>query len=270
MSLPAALKRIFFNNQSYDFIAAPNASATTLAINHVLPVVGSLLASADYAGGELVTATITDGIVNEVVYLTGHVIGSNNFTAQRAQEGTSAVDWTARANARIDIRLTAAWLNAVVESLISIDSAVLPLASQAEAEAGTANDKGMTPLRTAQAIAALAGGGGVDPWMPYDLRPVGGSNYNIMPSNEQYNVYELMLESGGMQINIQAPAVGYTRGRVFYIHVVPKAGYSRNYLLPITYNGVARTPKGTAPPTSGGAYAIAVQWLNHQCYLQYI
>lgn len=34
------------------------------------------------------------------------------------------------------------------------------LASQAEAEAGTENTKGMTPLRTAQAIAALGGGGG--------------------------------------------------------------------------------------------------------------
>lgn len=37
-----------------------------------------------------------------------------------------------------------------------------PVASQAEAEAGAVNDKGMTPLRTAQAIAALGGGGGAD------------------------------------------------------------------------------------------------------------
>lgn len=35
-----------------------------------------------------------------------------------------------------------------------------PIASQGEAEAGTANDRYMTPLRTAQAIAELAGGGG--------------------------------------------------------------------------------------------------------------
>lgn len=34
------------------------------------------------------------------------------------------------------------------------------LASQAEAEVGTENTKGMTPLRTAEAIAALGGGGG--------------------------------------------------------------------------------------------------------------
>ncbi|WP_397382963.1 hypothetical protein [Prosthecobacter sp.] len=36
----------------------------------------------------------------------------------------------------------------------------LPIASQAEAEAGTNNGKTMTPLRTAEAIAALADGGG--------------------------------------------------------------------------------------------------------------
>lgn len=35
-----------------------------------------------------------------------------------------------------------------------------PPASQPEAEAGTSNDRSMTPLRTAQAIAALASGGG--------------------------------------------------------------------------------------------------------------
>lgn len=43
------------------------------------------------------------------------------------------------------------------------DMASLPVATKAEAEAGTANDKGMTPLTTAQAIAALAGGGGLTP-----------------------------------------------------------------------------------------------------------
>ena len=39
-------------------------------------------------------------------------------------------------------------------------TAELPMASQAEAEAGTNNSKLMTPLRVAQAIAVLAGGGG--------------------------------------------------------------------------------------------------------------
>lgn len=38
----------------------------------------------------------------------------------------------------------------------------VPIASQAEAEAGTSTDKLMTPQRTAQAIAALGGGGFTD------------------------------------------------------------------------------------------------------------
>lgn len=45
------------------------------------------------------------------------------------------------------------------------------IASQAEAEAGTENTKGMTPLRAAQAIAALAGGAGV---------PVGGLTGEVL------------------------------------------------------------------------------------------
>ncbi len=39
----------------------------------------------------------------------------------------------------------------------------VPIASQAEAEAGSINTKAMTPLRVAQAIAELAGGGGSSP-----------------------------------------------------------------------------------------------------------
>jgi len=42
----------------------------------------------------------------------------------------------------------------------TLETARLDVASQAQAEAGTATDKVMTPERTAQAIAALAGGGG--------------------------------------------------------------------------------------------------------------
>lgn len=52
------------------------------------------------------------------------------------------------------------------------DSSLNPnddLAAQAEAEAGTNNTKFMTPLRTAEAIAALAGGGGpISAWIEFD------------------------------------------------------------------------------------------------------
>jgi hypothetical protein len=39
--------------------------------------------------------------------------------------------------------------------------AIYPIATQAEAEAGLVNNRLMTPLRTAQAITALGGGGGI-------------------------------------------------------------------------------------------------------------
>lgn len=58
------------------------------------------------------------------------------------------------------------------------------LASQAEAEAGTSNTKLMTPLRTAEAIAALAGGGGSADGTPNSFVEVGGlSNYEISANN---------------------------------------------------------------------------------------
>lgn len=46
---------------------------------------------------------------------------------------------------------------------VNADDVALDIASQAEAEAGELNNKGMTPLRTAQAIAALASAGGFPP-----------------------------------------------------------------------------------------------------------
>lgn len=49
----------------------------------------------------------------------------------------------------------------------------VPVATQAEAEAGTATDKVMTPLRTAQAIAALAGEGQSVPGPPGPAGPAG-------------------------------------------------------------------------------------------------
>lgn len=46
------------------------------------------------------------------------------------------------------------------DAIVAMAGSGFTICSQAEAEAGTENTKGMTPLRTAQAIAALAPGGG--------------------------------------------------------------------------------------------------------------
>jgi hypothetical protein len=49
-------------------------------------------------------------------------------------------------------------------------------ATQAEAEAGTSNEKWMTPLRTAQAIAALGAGGTSQPTVISDTPPISPAN----------------------------------------------------------------------------------------------
>lgn len=71
------------------------------------------------------------------------------------------------ATARTNLGLAALAQKATIDGAGLVDDGVLTftklnasvLASQAEAEAGTATDKLMNPLRTAQAVAALAGGG---------------------------------------------------------------------------------------------------------------
>lgn len=82
------------------------------------------------------------------------------FTVTRAQEGTAAASFDA--GSRVDLRLTAAAITAVTDAvdtlsgnLPSLYVAIANLASQAEAEAGSANDKWMSALRVQQAIDAL-------------------------------------------------------------------------------------------------------------------
>ena len=80
---------------------------------------------------------------------------------------------TASADALLEVRWTktgeatrTATLQAEIQNSVIIGDEGLPTSipdyksSQAEAEAGVSNDKWMTPLRTAQAIAALSAGGG--------------------------------------------------------------------------------------------------------------
>lgn len=66
-------------------------------------------------------------------------------------------------------------LAGIGESMWDQDHSV-PEATQAEAEAGAANDKVMTPLRTAQAIAALGAGGapGADGASAYEVAVANG------------------------------------------------------------------------------------------------
>ena len=73
------------------------------------------------------------------------------------------------------------------------DGGAAPFASQAEAEAGTENAKAMTPLRTAQAIAALGGGGGGGA----DVQEFTASGTWVNPSPEVARLVKVFLISAG-------------------------------------------------------------------------
>lgn len=110
----------------------------------------------------------------------GDMLGSNNLSeladvaAARANLGLSAVNNTADADKPISSATQTA-LNSKVPTSRAVGTSGLaggggdlsadrtidvPIASQAEAEEGAINNKAMTPLRVAEALAALGGGGG--------------------------------------------------------------------------------------------------------------
>jgi hypothetical protein len=96
---------------------------------------------------------------------------------------------TASADALLEVRWTktgeatrTATLQAEIQNSVIIGDEGLPTSipdsksSQAEAEAGVSNDKWMTPLRTAQAIAALGAGGTSQPTVISDTPPISPAN----------------------------------------------------------------------------------------------
>jgi hypothetical protein len=91
-------------------------------------------------------------------------VQGNDFLAR----ANNLSDLVSASAARTNLGLGALAVKGTIDSAALIDDSIITfaklagsaLASQAEAEAGTATNKLMTPERVAQAIAALAGGGG--------------------------------------------------------------------------------------------------------------
>lgn len=89
-----------------------------------------------------------------------------------------------------------AWIDlGTLDQVNKVFAAVVPLASQAEAEAGTNNTKTMTPLRVAQALTsqifnatagAGAGGVGTYAWLATDGEGSGAAGELIAASRLQY------------------------------------------------------------------------------------
>lgn len=87
-------------------------------------------------------------------------LGNVDNTADASKPISTATQTALDAKAAKALTVAAAGLLTGGGDLSADITLTLTAASQAEAEAGTNNTKGMTPLRTAQAIAALATGGG--------------------------------------------------------------------------------------------------------------
>ena len=117
--------------------------------------------TATYAGNWL-KLDYTDQVL-AVAGLVGNILAADLRTAINVEDGATADQTGAEIKALYEAELdTNALTDALLSKLNGIEAGAQvnrALASQAEAEAGTDNVKGMTPLRVAQAIAALASGG---------------------------------------------------------------------------------------------------------------
>src|SRR6185312_6299207 len=139
------------NNATSVLAGSIDAVASTIS---VASGDGSLFPSLGAGDWFPLTLVKSDG-TREVLKCTARA--SDVLTVTRGQEGTSAAAFTA--GSRVDLRLTAAAITEVTGAVADLESslpttyvALADAASQAEAEAGTDNDKWMTPLRTQQAI----------------------------------------------------------------------------------------------------------------------
>jgi len=143
------------NNATSVLAGSIDAVASTIS---VASGDGSLFPSLGAGDWFPLTLVKSDG-TREVLKCTART--SDVLTVTRGQEGTSAAAFTA--GSRVDLRLTAAAItevtSAVAAAVADLEAslpttyvALADAASQAEAEAGTDNDKWMTPLRTQQAI----------------------------------------------------------------------------------------------------------------------
>lgn len=151
-------------------------------------------------------ATWTMPVDSGVVVVEGGALGTpssgnaSNLTSLNASALTSGTVPPAR------LSMTKAELDAAVSDGDVVFTS--SKASKSEAEAGTDNDKWMTPLRTAQAIAAQAPGGIDAPavtsliqstpvWPPYDSIPASAGGTGLRPLPEYAAWFEMAFDASG-------------------------------------------------------------------------
>lgn len=145
--------------------------------------------AADYAGEFLATGTFTQsGTDTGTKYLLGLNLNTASintaFSSTPTEPETLAamleVEWTTGGTISSSKTLALTIANDVIRGdegepvdlpLFYLSETSDLLATQAQAESGTDNTAWMSPLRTAQAIAALAGSGGVSSWDDLTAKP---------------------------------------------------------------------------------------------------
>lgn len=136
-------------------------------------------------------------------------------------------------------------------------------ATQAEAQAGSNNTHWMTPLRTAEAIAALGGGGGtVDP-APYNIGNVVG---NVTPNRNNGIFQKMALTS---TIELYPPSNG-SEGKILKLWLTASGAdrsFDLNAGIKIPSDSLITFPKTL---TSGKLYIVLLQhngtnWMLISC-----
>lgn len=206
------------------------------------------------------------------------------FTVTRAQEGTAAVAFDA--GSRVDLRLTAAAINEVTDAVDTLSGslpelyvAISNLASQAEAEAGAANDKWMSALRVAQAIDALNLGAMAQKGVATAADISANTGSDGITTDKAWEAAARVLKSGVSG----SLALDADEGSSFYINMsgnvtmnTPtnlKSGQVINFAFvqagggghTISWSGNFVFPDGQVPlvTSSGGAYAlVGAMWYD--------
>lgn len=125
------------NNAVSRLAASLTTSATTLS---VMPGDGAKFPALTAGDWFPLTIVKSDGAL-EIVKCTAR--STDTFTVTRAQEGTAALAFSA--GDRVELRLTAAAVNEVNQTAINALAGNIQTATNAETQAGTVNNKAVTP-----------------------------------------------------------------------------------------------------------------------------
>jgi hypothetical protein len=230
-------------------------------------------ASADFAGEFLATDTLSvTGTGADTVYRGAFNLNTTALEALFPEEPASItamleVQWMSGTSVGSSLTLPITIFNDVIRGdegapadlpLFYTSSTSNFLATQAEAEAGSDNTKWMSPLRVAQAIEELGGGGGVSSWNDLTDKPS-----TFTPATHTHALSDtsgLQTALNGKAATSHTHAIGDTTGlqtaldgKAATSHTHPLSALTQSSATSgqvVTWNGTAWVP--TTPSGGGG------------------